>query len=150
MNERLAQARPGTLGGLTVAEAAHIFQSAVDSTCAGAAASQQYQQDDCCSLQGEGGEDDKKKRRKRDRLRSAITKPLGPADPEHKGTALHLRMTYKECTEEQVRLWQSTVSPCSVLLNSRQTQTTREQHCTSVSSVSWTRSAQNRRSLCSA
>lgn len=54
-----------------------------------------------CQLQEE--EEDKKARRKRDKLRSALTRPLGPADPQHKGTSLHLRMTYRECTEDQVK-----------------------------------------------
>jgi hypothetical protein len=47
--------------------------------------------------------DGKKSKRKRDRLRAALTKPMAPPDPEHKGTALHLRLTYRECSEEQVR-----------------------------------------------
>jgi hypothetical protein len=48
-------------------------------------------------------EENKKARRKRDKLKSALTRPLGPADPQHKGTSLHLRLTYRECSEEQVR-----------------------------------------------
>lgn len=48
-------------------------------------------------------EEDKKARRKRDKLKSALTRPLGPADPQHKGTSLHMRLTYRECSEEQVR-----------------------------------------------
>jgi hypothetical protein len=48
-------------------------------------------------------EEDRKARRKRDKLKSALTRPLGPADPQHKGTELHLRLTFRECSEEQVR-----------------------------------------------
>jgi hypothetical protein len=50
-----------------------------------------------------GDEEDNKKRKKRDKIKSALTRPLGPADPQHKGTELHLRMTYRECSEDQVR-----------------------------------------------
>ncbi len=55
-----------------------------------------------CVSQKEDAPDGKKSKRKRDRLRSAMTRPMGPPDPEHKGTALHLRFTYRECSEAQV------------------------------------------------
>lgn len=57
-----------------------------------------------CTLQGDE-EEEKKGRKKRDKIKSALTRPLGPADPQHKGTELHLRMTYRECSEDQVPIW---------------------------------------------
>jgi hypothetical protein len=55
-----------------------------------------------CSRKVQEEEENKKARKKRDKIKSALTRPLGPADPQHKGTELHLRMTYRECSEDQV------------------------------------------------
>ncbi len=35
-------------------------------------------------------------------MKKLLTKPIQPPNPEHKGTALHLRLTYRELQEGQV------------------------------------------------
>lgn len=54
-------------------------------------------------LQGKASEGtEQKKEKKRTRMKKLLTKPIQPPNPEHKGTALHLRLTYRELQEGQV------------------------------------------------
>lgn len=47
---------------------------------------------------------DGQKKSKGSRFRKALSKPIGPPDPESKHTAIHVRLTYRELSEQQIRI----------------------------------------------
>lgn len=57
-------------------------------------------QEEKADAQGE-----KPKESKGSRIRKALSKPIGPPDPESKHTAIHIRLTYKELAEDQVHFY---------------------------------------------